>query len=75
MAQEDYRHTLYEGPCKFTDHYHIVQRWRPLFSFTTTMTRKIVVQIRIPMLPLELCNDQFLKRVGSTLGAILKIDN
>jgi len=36
--------------------------------------RKLVVWIRIPELLIELFNDQFLWRLGSTLGEMLKID-
>lgn len=73
-SMEDYMHALFEGPWKVADHYLIAQRWRPLISLTTGMTRKIAVWVRIPKLPIELCNDQFLRRVGSTLGTMLKVD-
>ena len=73
-SQEDYRHALFEGPWKVADHYLIIQRWRPLFSMTATLSSKIAVWIRIPKLPSELCNDVFLKRIGSTLGTMLKVD-
>ncbi|RYR57761.1 hypothetical protein Ahy_A05g023466 [Arachis hypogaea] len=36
--------------------------------------KKIVAWIHIPNLPIELYNHQFLSRVGSTIGTILKID-
>lgn len=65
---EDYRHVIFEGPWKIADHYLIVQRWRPLFSPSVNMPRKVAVWIRIPKLPMELCNEIFLKRVGSTIG-------
>lgn len=73
-SAEDYRHALFEGPWKIADHYLIVQRLRPLFSLMTDMTTKIVVWIRIPRLPLELCNAQFLRRIGSNLGTMLRVD-
>lgn len=38
------------------------------------MTRKIGVWIHIPKLTLELCNDQFLKLIGFSLGTMLKIN-
>lgn len=71
---EDYRHALFEGPWKIADHYLIVQRWRPLFSLTATMAQKVAVWVRIPKLPVELCNEKFLSRVGATLGTMLKMD-
>jgi hypothetical protein len=70
----DYNHALFEGPWRVADHYLIVQRWRPLFSKNADVIRKVAVWIRIPRLPLELYNAQFLWRIGSTLGTMLKID-
>lgn len=71
---EDYRHALYEGPWKVADHYLIVQRWIPFFSFNASLTQQVAVWIRIPKLPVELCNDKLLTRIGNTLGTMLKID-
>lgn len=73
-SQEDYKHALFEGPWKVADHYLIVQRWRPLFSFSAANIRKIAVWVRIPGLPLELCNDSYLRRIGATIGTMLRID-
>ncbi|KAG4938668.1 hypothetical protein JHK86_044809 [Glycine max] len=49
-------------------------RWRPFFLANPLVGRKLVVWIRIPELLIELFNDQFLWRLGSTLGEMLKID-
>lgn len=57
-----------QGPWKVADHYLIVQRWHPLFTLSATMTHKIAVWVRIPRLPIELCNDVFLKRIGACIG-------
>lgn len=71
---EDYKHALFEGPWKVVDHYLIVQRWRPFFSRTASMSQKVAVWIRILELPVELCNDRFQNRIGASLGTMLKID-
>lgn len=71
---DDYKHALFEGPWKVADHYLVVQRWRPYFSHTASVSQKIAVWIRIPKLPMEMCNDKFLTRLGATLGTMLKID-
>lgn len=34
----------------------------------------MAVWVRIPKLPRALCNDQFLTRIGASLGTMLKID-
>ncbi|RYR02095.1 hypothetical protein Ahy_B06g080927 isoform B [Arachis hypogaea] len=56
------------------DHYLIFQRCRPFFLEYEKSVRKIVAWIRIPNLPIELCNSYFLWRVGAAIGTILKID-
>lgn len=38
------------------------------------MTHKIAVWVRIPRLPIELCNNSYLKRVGPFIGTMLKVD-
>lgn len=71
---EDYKHALFEGPWKIADRYLIVQRWRPLFSLSASLTKKVAVWVRVPKLPVELCNDKFLNRIGATIGTMLRID-
>lgn len=73
-SPEDYRHTIFEGPWKVADHYMIVHRWRLFVSLNANITRKVAVWDKIPKLPIELGNDQFLRRIGSALGTMLKVD-
>lgn len=72
---EDYTHALFEGPWMIADHYIVVQRWRRNFLRSVRVETRMAVWIRIPKLPLELYNEKFLKRLGSRLGVLLKIDN
>lgn len=71
---EDYNHALFQGPWMIADHYILVQRWRRNFLVSATKEKRVAVWVRIPELPLELYNDKFLKRVGASLGVMLKID-
>nr|KYP34766.1 hypothetical protein KK1_044229 [Cajanus cajan] len=48
-----------------TDHYIVVQRWRPFFTIIEKHVRKIATWIRILKLPIKLYNDRFLWRVGN----------
>ncbi|KAJ1384001.1 hypothetical protein SESBI_42905 [Sesbania bispinosa] len=59
---EDYNHTLFEGPWLITDHYLLVQRWRPRFKPYQDSIKKIAIWVRIPNLPMELYNPHFLWR-------------
>src|ERR1044072_7451068 len=71
---EDYRHVLFEGPWMIVAHYLIVQRWRPFFLSSEKDVQKIAAWVRIPYLPIELYNQEFLSRVGSKIGKMLKVD-
>jgi hypothetical protein len=72
--EEDYKHALFEDPWMVADHVLIVQRWRPLFLLNAEITRKVAIWVRIPRLPIELYNDIFLRRIGNSMGAFLKMD-
>nr|KYP69677.1 hypothetical protein KK1_008877 [Cajanus cajan] len=74
LAEEDYRHAIYEGPWMIADHYILVQRWKPFFTVTTTQTKMVAAWIRIPGLPIELYNDCFHWRAKSKPRTMLKID-
>lgn len=71
----DYRHALLEGPWLILDHYLLVQRWRPFFRPNHPTVKRIAAWVRIPGLPIEFCNDDFLWRVGALLGTMLKVDH
>lgn len=73
--EDDYKHALFDGPWKVADHYILVQQWRPSLMSNAQEVRKVAVWIRVPGLNLELFNDQFLWRLGSLLGTMLKIDH
>lgn len=73
-AKQDYTNALCGGPWMIADHYILVQRWRRNFLKSATSEHKVVVWVRIPELPLELYNEEFLTRLGAGLGGLLKID-
>nr|KYP54896.1 hypothetical protein KK1_001096 [Cajanus cajan] len=73
-SDEHYNRAHMEGPWMVADHYILVQRWRPFFMVNPNIARKVAVWVRVPELPIELFSDQFLWRLGSTLGMMLKID-
>lgn len=73
-SKEDYSYALFEGPWMIVDNYLIVQKWRPMFLQSVESVRKVAVWIRIPKLPFELYNTNFLWRIESGLGTMLKVD-
>ncbi|KAF7815130.1 uncharacterized protein G2W53_029099 [Senna tora] len=73
--QEDYLVALQGGPWVITDHYLLVQRWRPNFSLLNSEEpTKIAIWIRNTNLPLEFYNGRFLFKIGSLIGKTLKLD-
>lgn len=72
--EEDYAFVLFEGPWTISDYYLIVQRWRPVFLQNAEIVKKVAIWVRIPHLLMELYNSQFLGRIGSSPGTMLKVD-
>lgn len=73
-SNEDYNHAIFDGSWMVVDHYILVQRWRSFFLANTNVARKLAMWIRVPVLPTELFSNEFLTRLGSTLGVMLKVD-
>ncbi|XP_028795351.1 uncharacterized protein LOC114750879 [Neltuma alba] len=64
-----------EGPWMVSDRYLVVQRWRLNFDpWNAELHKKIVIWLRIPLLPLEFFNAASFQRIGSLIGRTLKID-
>ncbi|XP_019199070.1 PREDICTED: uncharacterized protein LOC109192823 [Ipomoea nil] len=70
----DYEYAKYEGPWMIMDHYVVVQEWQPNFSPRKNKTRKVLVWVRFPDIPIEYFDDEFLKKIGKTVGRPVKID-
>ncbi|KAG4989204.1 hypothetical protein JHK85_032187 [Glycine max] len=63
-----------EGMWMVANHYLILQRWRPLFLMNVEKEKNVAIWIQIQRLPIELYNDVFLNKIGSSLGKFLKVD-
>ncbi|KAI9125259.1 hypothetical protein K1719_003875 [Acacia pycnantha] len=74
-STEDRDFALHEGPWMITDHYVLVQRWRPNFNpWKVDNQKQVAVWVRIPDLPHELYNVESIRRIGNMIGRTLKID-
>ena len=71
---EDYEYALYGGPWMVLDHYLTVRKWCHNFDPTQDVMERILVWVRIPCLPIEYYDCEFLMRVGSKIGKPVKID-
>ncbi|XVF44685.1 hypothetical protein PTKIN_Ptkin02bG0144100 [Pterospermum kingtungense] len=71
-SKEDYDHAKFEGPWMVLDHYLI--EWYPNFDPVIDKTKKMLVWVRFPCLPMEYYNVKFLRKVGKKIGRPIKTD-
>ncbi|KAJ1377585.1 Endonuclease/exonuclease/phosphatase superfamily [Sesbania bispinosa] len=70
----DLQHVLDDGPWMLTDHYVVIQRWRPGFLPFQDNLQRVSVWIRVPGLPIEFYDKTVLYRIGNVLGKTVKLD-
>lgn len=71
----DYEFAKYGGPWMIMEHYLIIKEWRPNFDPYTDTTEKVIVWVRLPDLPIEYYDHEFLFRVGEKIGKPIRIDS
>ncbi|XP_019195841.1 PREDICTED: uncharacterized protein LOC109189684 [Ipomoea nil] len=70
----DYDSAKFGGPWIILGHYLVVQEWEPNFIPSKNKTKKLLVWVRFPELPIEYFDEEFLKKIGKTIGRPVKID-
>ncbi|XP_019159673.1 PREDICTED: uncharacterized protein LOC109156274 [Ipomoea nil] len=70
----DYDAAKFGGPWIILGHYLVVQEWEPNFIPSKNKTKKLLVWVRFPELPIEYFDEEFLKKIGKTIGRPVKID-
>nr|GMD33042.1 uncharacterized protein LOC109175269 [Ipomoea batatas] len=73
-ALKDYEFAKFEGPWMVLDHYLVVQEWEPNFCPWKNKTEKLLVWVRFPKLPIEYFEEDFLMKIGLSVGRHVKID-
>ncbi|XP_031095201.1 uncharacterized protein LOC115999492 [Ipomoea triloba] len=73
--QADYDFARFGGPWMVLDHYLVVQEWIPNFDPTTNKTEKLLVWVRLPAIPVEYFEEDFLWKIGKKIGRPIKIDD
>ena len=71
---DDYEYALYNGPQTVLDHYLTVRKWCHNFDSTQDVMEKILVWVKIPCLPIEYYDREFLMRLSAKIGNPMKID-
>lgn len=70
----DYNHVLTQGPWMLDDNYLTIRKWIPNFTADSAPMRFLTAWVRIPHLSVEYFDQEFLKKVGSRIGKVIRID-
>ncbi|XP_074287666.1 uncharacterized protein At4g02000-like [Silene latifolia] len=73
-AREDLEHVLLQGPWMIDDHYLTIRKWAPNFVPSEDKIRRLTTWVRIPNLPVEYFNKEFLSKIGDKIGNVVRID-
>lgn len=73
-SQEDYNRALSNGPWLIYDHYLIIREWRYNFSPEKEEIERVAVWVRLPELPIEYYDSDFLFFLGNRIGRTVKVD-
>ncbi|XP_074313623.1 uncharacterized protein LOC141648807 [Silene latifolia] len=74
-SKQDYDFVMTQGPWMIDDHYLTIRIWVPNFVPSEDNITKLTTWVRIPNLPVEYFNATFLKKIGSKIGEVIRIDN
>ncbi|XP_019172106.1 PREDICTED: uncharacterized protein LOC109167539 [Ipomoea nil] len=70
----DYEFAKYEGPWVILDHYLVVQEWEPNFDPSCNKTKKLLVWVRFPTLPVEYFEGKFVRKISRRVGRPVRVD-
>lgn len=73
-SRRDYEFAKFEGPWIVLGHYVIVQEWEPNFHPYKNKVKKLLVWARLPAIPIEYFEDDFLAKIGNQIGRPVRID-
>ncbi|XP_019226389.1 PREDICTED: uncharacterized protein LOC109207843 [Nicotiana attenuata] len=72
--EENMRKVLQNGPWFINGHFLSIKRWEPNFVAAHAKQTVSVVWIHLPQLPTEFYDESLLKKIGNSIGSLLKID-
>lgn len=72
--EENMNNVLNNGPWFVNGHFLSVKKWEPNFVAAKAKQTYAAVWVRLPQLPTEYYDGNLLKRIGNSLGTLLKID-
>ncbi|KAK7840427.1 hypothetical protein CFP56_016727 [Quercus suber] len=71
---EDLDHVLKNGPWFIGQHFLAIKSWEPEFKASSANLSQVAIWIRLPELPIEYYDPIILKKIGSKIGPVLRID-
>ncbi|KAL0015301.1 hypothetical protein SO802_002370 [Lithocarpus litseifolius] len=74
-TKEDLDNVLKGGPWFIGQHFLAIKPWEPEFSASAADPSQVAVWIRLPGLPIEFYELEVLKKIGSAIGPVLRIDS
>lgn len=73
--EDDHDSVLYKGPWFIGENFLSICPWEPNFKPSTAIVSSIAVWIRLNELPIEYYEANTLKRIGATIGSVLRVDS
>ncbi|XP_074301678.1 uncharacterized protein LOC141633088 [Silene latifolia] len=73
-TKQDYDFVMTQGPWMIDDHYLTIRKWVPNFIPSEDNIRYLTAWVRIPNLPVEYFYEMFLKKIGSKVGKVIRVD-
>lgn len=71
----EYERALSEGPWMIEDNYLHVQCWRHNFMAVSAKITSLQVWVKFPGLPVKYYTEEWLRKVGDTIGRTIKVDD
>ncbi|XP_074267507.1 uncharacterized protein LOC141590888 [Silene latifolia] len=73
-SKQNYEFVMTQGPWMIDDHYLTIRKWIPNFTPSADNIKFLTAWVRIPNLPVEYFNEMFLKKIGSKIGKVIRVD-
>ncbi|XP_009774449.1 uncharacterized protein [Nicotiana sylvestris] len=72
--EENLTKVMHQGPWFINGHLLSVQRWVPNFVASEAKPLNTTIWVRLPHLPTEFYNGVILRKIGNTIGRLLRVD-
>ncbi|XVF12133.1 hypothetical protein REPUB_Repub08aG0088200 [Reevesia pubescens] len=74
QSGEDYNYVIKEGPWFIAGQFLTLRKWEPNFRASEASFTSVAVWVRLPELPVEYFDLEILRKIGQSLGVLLRAD-